>query len=62
MISGAGSFFDPRSLAIDNEYIPPDENFYFTDKVTDYAIEFIDQNKKIYAAADPRGDDYASGE
>lgn len=23
---------------------------------------FIDQNKKIYAAADPRGDDYASGE
>ena len=46
MISGAGSFFDPRSLAIDNEYIPPDENFYFTDKVTDYAIEFIDQNKK----------------
>lgn len=46
MISGAGSFFDPRSLAIDNEYIPPGENFYFTDKVTDYAIEFIDQNKK----------------
>ena len=45
-LSGAGSFFDPRSLAIDNEYIPPDENFYFTDKVTDYAIEFIDQNKK----------------
>ena len=46
MISGAGSFFDPRSLAIDNEYIPPSENFYFTDKVTDYAIEFIDQNNK----------------
>ena len=23
---------------------------------------YIDQNKKIYAAADPRGDDYASGE
>ena len=46
MISGAGSFFDPRSLAIDNEYIPPGENFYFTDKVTDYAIEFIDQNNE----------------
>ena len=46
MISGAGSFFDPRSLAIDNEYIPPSENFYFTDKVTDYAIEFIDQNNE----------------
>ncbi len=44
MISGAGSFFDPRSLAIDNEYIAPTKDFYFTDKVTDYAVKFINQN------------------
>lgn len=41
MISGAGSFYDPRSLAEDNEYIAPEEDFYFTNKVTDYAIDRI---------------------
>ena len=46
MISGAGSFFDPRSLAIDNEYIPPSKDFYFTDNVTENAVKFINQNSK----------------
>ena len=46
MISGAGSFFDPRSLAIDNEYIPPSKDFYFTDNVSENAVKFINQNSK----------------
>lgn len=41
MISGAGSFYDPRSLAEGNEYIAPEEGFYFTHEVTDYAIDRI---------------------
>ena len=45
MISGAGSFYDPRSLALNNKYIAPSKDFYFTDNVTDYAIDQITQNK-----------------
>ena len=42
MISGAGSLYDPRSLAEDNEYVTPREGFYCTKDFTDYALECID--------------------
>ncbi len=42
MISGAGSFYDPRSLALDNEYIAPREDFYCTTDFTNQAIEYIE--------------------
>ncbi|MEM8891558.1 MAG: arylsulfatase [Bacteroidota bacterium] len=45
MISGAGSFYDPRSLAEDNEWIAPGEDFYFTDAVTEYALDRIDAHE-----------------
>lgn len=45
MISGAGSLYDPRSLAEDNEYIAPEEDFYFTNNVTDYAIDRIEEHR-----------------
>ena len=44
MISGAGSLFDPRSLADDNEYVAPREGFYCTTDFTDYAVECIDDH------------------
>lgn len=45
MITGAGSFYDPRGLALDNEYIVPREGFYFTNDISDYAIDRIEQHK-----------------
>ena len=45
MISGAGSHYDPRSLAEDNEYVPPTENFYSTTAFTDYAVKSIEEHK-----------------
>ena len=44
MISGAGSLYDPRSLAEDNEYVAPYEDFYFTTAVSDYAIKRIKEH------------------
>ncbi len=41
MISGAGSFYDPRSLARKNKYIAPGDDFYMTEAVTEFAKEKI---------------------
>ena len=45
MISGAGSLYDPRSLALDNEYVAPREGFYCTTDFTDYAIQCIEEHQ-----------------
>lgn len=45
MISGAGSHYDPRSLANDNEYTSPDKGFFTTNAFTDYAIKCIEEHK-----------------
>ena len=45
IISGAGSHYDPRSLAEDNEYVPPREGFYSTTDFTDYAVKRIEDHK-----------------
>jgi len=44
MISGAGSFYDPRSLTLDNEYVAPREGFYCTTDFTDYALTCIEEH------------------
>ncbi|MDH3648643.1 MAG: arylsulfatase, partial [Saprospiraceae bacterium] len=44
MISGAGSLYDPRSLAKDNEYVAPREGFYCTTDFTNYAIRCIEEH------------------
>jgi len=44
-IHGAGSFYDPNSLASGNELIPPGDNFYYTDAISDTAVKFIDQHQ-----------------
>ncbi len=45
MISGAGSLYDPRSLAKDNEYVAPREGFYCTTDFTDYAVQCIEEHE-----------------
>ena len=45
MISGAGSLYDPRSLAEDNEYVAPREGFYCTTDFTNYALECIEEHE-----------------
>ena len=44
MISGAGSFYDPRSLAEDNEYTVPRDGFYCTTDFTNYALKCIEEH------------------
>jgi len=44
-IMGAGSFFDPGTLTRDNEFIPPSENFYYTDAISDNAVGYIENHK-----------------
>jgi arylsulfatase len=45
-IMGAGSFFDPATLARDNELIVPDDfnSYYYTDAVGDHAANYIRQH------------------
>ena len=57
-ITGAGSFYDPATLARDNEYVTPEndsdyqpETYYYTNAITDNAIEFLSEHDK---AADDR--------
>jgi arylsulfatase len=41
-IHGAGSFFDPNSLTRDNEFIVPSDDFYYTDAISQNAVNFIE--------------------
>lgn len=40
-IHGAGSFYDPNSLTLDNTQIPPGNDFYYTDAISDHAAGYI---------------------
>jgi arylsulfatase A-like enzyme len=44
-IHGAGSFYDPNSLASGNTQILPGKNFYYTDAISDTAVKFIDEHR-----------------
>jgi arylsulfatase A-like enzyme len=47
-IKGGGSYYAPSSLTLDNEDISKqaaeDEDFYYTDAISDYTIEFINEH------------------
>ncbi len=46
VVRGASNFFLPRPdklLSLDHTPVVPDENFYTTDRFTDYAIEFVSE-------------------
>ncbi len=43
-IHGAGSFYDPNSLTLDNTQIPPamvSDDFYYTDAICDFAVRCV---------------------
>lgn len=45
-IFGAGSFYDPSTLTLENNRIVPDKkNFYYTDRISDYAVDYIADHK-----------------
>jgi arylsulfatase len=50
-IHGAGSFFDPNSLTRDNTQIVPDDDFYYTNAISDNAVKFIAEHKSRSADA-----------
>ena len=56
MLSGAGSFFDPKTMVRDNtrisvnadkEYQP--ETYYFTDAISDNAVTYIKDHQRDHA-------------
>jgi arylsulfatase len=44
-IHGAGSFYDPCSLTRDNTQIPPGDDFFYTNAISDNAVTFIREHK-----------------
>jgi len=45
-IHGAGSYYDPVTLARDNDYTRPEgADFYYTDAITDNACRFLEEGK-----------------
>ena len=44
MIAGAGSYYDPRSLTLENEYVAPREGFYATTDFTNHAVDYIKEH------------------
>ncbi|MEM9478398.1 MAG: arylsulfatase [Verrucomicrobiota bacterium] len=42
-LPGHGSFYDPAGLMRNNDPIKPGKAFFYTDAITDHAIEFIEQ-------------------
>ncbi len=56
MISGGGSFYDPWTLARDNQLISPyadpeykPDRYYFTDAISDHAARFVGDHVRDYA-------------
>jgi arylsulfatase len=43
ILAGGGSYFSPQSLMVDNEFIEPEKDFYFTDQINDHAVKFIQE-------------------
>ena len=42
-LAGAGSFYNPASLMIDNDFIEPWDDFYYTEAINEQAAQFIDE-------------------
>lgn len=45
-LAGAGSLFDPVSLMEGNEFIEPWDDFYYTEAISEKAIQFIEEADK----------------
>ncbi|GIX08227.1 MAG: hypothetical protein KatS3mg115_2630 [Candidatus Poribacteria bacterium] len=43
-LAGAGSYFNPHTLILDDRLIEPDsDDWYYTDAISDYAVRFIEE-------------------
>ncbi len=45
-IKGAGSFYDPSSLTLENDYIAPGEGFYYTNEINDKTVQYIEEHRE----------------
>lgn len=45
-ITGAGSYYDPATLTVQNERIEAPKDFYYTDAISDTTVAMIRDNKK----------------
>jgi arylsulfatase len=56
-IMGAGSYYDPGGLVLNNEYIAPkdagddytNDNFYYTDAISDYSARYVREHAETKA-------------
>lgn len=45
-LAGGGNFYHPKGWMVDNDYVTPHDDFYYTDEVTDATVKFIDEAPK----------------
>lgn len=45
-LAGGGNFYGPKGWMIDNEFVKPGKDFYYTDAVSDAAVGFVEQAPK----------------
>lgn len=45
-LAGGGNFYGPKGWMEDNEFVKPGEGFYYTDVVSDAAVDFIKSSDK----------------
>jgi len=44
-LAGGGNYYGPKAWMVDNEFVKPAEDFYYTDAVSRSAVEFIESSK-----------------
>lgn len=49
-ITGGGNYFSPNGLLLDNDFVEPGKDFYYTDKIAEYTCKFIDEHVKDYSS------------
>lgn len=45
-LAGGGNYYHPKGWMVDNEFVTPHDDFYYTDQVTDATVKFIDEAPK----------------
>jgi len=46
-LAGGGDYFDPIGYVVDNEYQRPADDIYYTDLISDAAVEFVDRAAQL---------------
>lgn len=44
-LKGGGNYFDPPSLAVDNQHVEASDDFYYTDAISDTTVQYIHTHK-----------------